>query len=117
MKAIQDEMRQKQEAEMQALQEQHAKEAKRLNEEIKKHIEQKAELQQQKQTTMTVAESGETIEEGEEVRTLEQQLEVSKQAYKDLEKELDPLVMSNQKAVRELRTVESQNEILLTKLK
>ena len=66
---------------------------------------------------MTVAESGETIEEGEEVRTLEQQLEVSKQAYKDLEKEFAPLVMSNQKAVRELRTVESQNEILLTKLK
>ena len=48
MKAIQDEMRQKQEAEMQALQEEHAQEAKRLNEEIKKHIEQKAELQQQK---------------------------------------------------------------------
>ena len=66
---------------------------------------------------MAVAESGETIEEDEEVRTLEQQLEVSKQAYKDLEKEFAPLVLSNQKAVRELRTVESQNEILLTKLK
>ena len=66
---------------------------------------------------MAVAESGETIEEDEEVRTLEQQLEVSKQAYKDLEKEFGPLVMSHQKAANELRTVESQNEILLTKLK
>ena len=48
MKAVQDGMRQKQEAEMQALQEEHAKQAKRLNEEIKKHIEQQAELQRQK---------------------------------------------------------------------
>ena len=51
------------------------------------------------------------------MNNVEEQLEVSKQKYKDLEKEIDGLVINNRKAVSDLRKVEQQNENLLGKLR
>ena len=48
---------------------------------------------------MAVPESDATIEENEELNTVEEQLEVSKQKYKELERDIDGLVINNQKAV------------------